>query len=330
VSPSSARRALITGIGGQDGGYLAEQLRAAGHEVWGMVRGPQGLARAAALPWLAGVRLVEADLADAASLRRMLDLAAPDELYNLAAESVPSRSWDEAEASAEVNALGPLRLLEAIRRAGDRRARFCQAGSSEMFGADAPNPQDEATPLRPHSPYGAAKAYAHQLTGQYRAVRGLFACSAILYNHESPRRPESFVMRKITRAAARIKLGRQSSVTLGSLDARRDWGYTPDYVRAMTLMLRHDRPDDYVIGTGQTHSIGELVELAFGHVGLDWRRHVEIDAELARHGSPVGLQANPARARERLGWAPSISFAELVALMVEGDLALEASGGGPA
>jgi GDPmannose 4,6-dehydratase len=199
-----------------------------------------------------------------------------------------------------------------------------------MFGAGAPNPQDEETPLRPHSPYGAAKAYAHRLTGQYRATCGLFACTAVLYNHESPRRPESFVTRKITRAAARNKLGRQSSLSLGSLEARRDWGYAPDYVRAMTLILRHDRPDDYVIGTGQTHSIGELVELAFGHVGLDWRRHVEIDAVLSRHGSPVGLQANPARARERLGWAPSVSFAELVARMVEADLARETAGGAPA
>ncbi|HEY3111070.1 MAG TPA: GDP-mannose 4,6-dehydratase [Chloroflexota bacterium] len=329
MSPTSSRRVLITGIGGQDGGYLAEQLLAEGHEVWGMVRGPAGLARARALPWLARAHLVEGDLAEAASLRRVLEAAAPDELYNLAAQSIPGRSWDDPEASAEVNALGPLRLLDAIRSAGGRGVRFCQASSSEMFGSDAPNPQDEDTPLRPRSPYGAAKAYAHYLTGHYRSTCGLFACTAILYNHESPRRPESFVTRKITRAAARIKLGRQSSLALGSLAARRDWGYTPDYVRAMRLMLRQEQPDDYVIGTGQTHSIGELVELAFRHVGLEWQRYVELDPVLARHGNPAGLQANPARARERLGWEPSLSFEEMIALMVEADLEIEAARAAP-
>jgi GDPmannose 4,6-dehydratase len=324
VSLSSSRRALVTGIGGQDGGYLAEQLLAEGYEVWGVVRGPAGLGRARACSWLSGVHLIEGDLSSTASLHRVLEEAAPDEVYNLGAQSIPGRSWDEPEASAEVNALGPLRLLDAIRTAGGRGVRFCQASSSEMFGSDAPNPQDEDTPLRPHSPYGAAKAYAHHLTRQYRHTCGLFACTAILYNHESPRRAEAFVTRKITRAAARIKLGRQSSLSLGSLAARRDWGYTPDFVRAMRLMLQQERPDDYVIGTGQTHSIGDLVELAFRHVGLEWERYVEVDAVLARHGNPVGLQANPARARERLGWEPSVSFEQLVALMVDADLALEA------
>jgi len=324
VSPSS-RRALVTGVGGQDGGYLAEQLLADGYQVWGLVRGPAGLARARACPWLAGVELIEGDLAETASLRRALETAAPDEVYNLGAQSSPGRSWDEPEASAEVNALGPLRLLDAIRTAGGRGVRFCQASSSEMFGSEAPNPQDEETPLCPRSPYGAAKAYAHHLTRQYRYTYGLFACTAILYNHESPRRPESFVTRKITRAVARIKLGRQASLSVGSLGARRDWGYTPDYVRAMRLMLREPQPDDYVIGTGQTHSIGELVERAFSHVGLDWQRFVVVDEGLARRGNPVGLQANPTRARERLGWLPSVDFAELVALMVEADLALESA-----
>jgi GDPmannose 4,6-dehydratase len=323
VQPS--KRALVTGVGGQDGGYMAEQLVAEGHDVWGMVRGPAGLARARASPWLSDVHLVEGDLADAASVRRVLDVASPDEIYNLAAQSIPGRSWDEPEASAQVNALGPLRLLEAIRISGARNVRLCQASSSEMFGSDAPNPQDEETPLDPRSPYGAAKAYAHQLTRQYRHGCGLFACTAILYNHESPRRGEAFVTRKITQAAARIKLGRQSSLSLGSLAARRDWGYTPDYVRAMRLMLEQAEPDDYVIGTGETHSIGEVVELAFGRVGLEWQRYVQVDEELARRGNPAGLQANPARARARLGWQPSVSFEQLVALMVEADLERESA-----
>jgi len=302
---------------------MAEQLMAEGCQVWGTVRGPEGRARAEGCPWLAGVSFVEADLCDRDSLHRALDEAAPDEIYNLASESRPGRSWEEPESAANANALGPLRLLEAIRTLGGAGVRFCQASTSEMFGSTAPNPQNEDTPLRPRSPYGLAKSFAHGVTQQYRYHHRLFTCTAILYNHESPRRPDTFVTRKVTRAVARIKLGRQSTLVLGNLSTRRDWGYAPDYVRAMRLMMRAEKPDDYVIGTGETHSIGDLAEIAFAHVGLRSEDFVRVDAELTRSGNPVGLQANPARARERLGWMPSVSFEELVALMVDADLALE-------
>jgi GDPmannose 4,6-dehydratase len=323
VTQTSGRRALVTGVGGQDGGYLAEQLLAEGYQVFGLVRGGASRAGLEHVPWLRGVHLIDGDLRDRLSLVRALDTAAPDEVYNLASYSQPGRAWSEPEASADVNALGPLRLLSAIADLGGRQVRFCQASTSEIFAPDTPNPQDETTPLRPLSPYGAAKAYAHQITMQYRHHRGFFACGAILYNHESPRRPEQFVTRKVTRAAARIKLGRQSTVVLGNLTSARDWGYAPDYVRAMRLMLWAEQPDDYVIGTGRTHTIGELVEIAFARVGLRWQDHVEIDAELARLGSSVGLAANSARARERLGWEPSVDFGTMIEEMVDADLALE-------
>jgi GDPmannose 4,6-dehydratase len=321
ISRGPARRALITGIAGQDGGYLAEQLIADGYKVFGLVRA-DSRERAARLPWLAGVELVEGDLRDTASLRAALASAAPDELYNLASHSQPGRSWSEPEASADVNAVGPLRLLEAIRECGGESIRFCQASTSEMFG-EAANPQTEQTPLEPTSPYGAAKAYAHRVTGQYRERCGLFACAAVFYNHESPRRPEQFVTRKITRSAARIKLGKESELKLGSFDARRDWGYAPDYVRAMRLILAAEKPDDYIVGTGETHSVGEFAEAAFSHVGLDWREHVCLDDGFVSNSSGHGLTGDSARARERLGWRPSVTFRQLVALMVDADLAAE-------
>jgi GDPmannose 4,6-dehydratase len=315
----AGRRALVTGIAGQDGGYLAEQLLADGYQVFGLVRG-DARERAARLPWLNGVQLLIGDLRDPLSVDRALDDAAPDELYNLASYSQPGRAWTQPEESADVNALGPLRLLEAIRCRGGK-TRFCQASTSEMFG-DAANPQNETTPLQPHSPYGAAKAYAHHLTGHYRGQCGLFACAAILYNHESPRRPDTFVTRKVTRAAARIKLGKESELILGSLEARRDWGFAPDYVRAMRLMLAANKPDDYVVGTGESHSVGELAEIAFARVGLDHRRHVRV-ADGFTVSSPRGLEADATRARQRLSWAPSVGFAELIGLMVDADLRAE-------
>ena len=323
VPPTEARRALITGVAGQDGGYLAEQLLADGHRVFGLVRADQR-ARAAALPWLRSVDFVEGDLRDGASLERAIGAAQPDEVYNLASYSQPGRAWSEPEASADVNALGPLRLLEAIRRA-DRPIRFVQAGTSEMFGEIA-NPQNESTPPRPNTPYGAGKAYAHHLVGQYRARCGIFACGAVLYNHESPRRPENFVTRKITRAAARIKLGLDREVMLGSLDARRDWGYAADYVRALRLMLAADAADDYVVGTGRSHSVGDFAEAAFKRVGLDYREFVRTDPAFVASSTSTGLEADASKAREKLGWAPSVSFEELVGLMVDADLEREAKG----
>jgi GDPmannose 4,6-dehydratase len=326
VTPTSplGPRALVTGVAGQDGGYMAEQLLADGRRVWGMVR-PGGLARAAQLPWLRGVELVEGDLADRASLERVFAAADPAEVYNLASFSQPGLAWSDPETSANVNALGPLRLLELVREAGPGRVRFVQASTSEIFGPCASNPQDERTPLCPATPYGSAKAYAHQLVGQYRERYGLFSCAAILYNHESPRRGREFVTRKITRAAARIKLGLERELVLGNLDARRDWGYAPDYVRAMRLMLGAEAPDDYVIGTGETRSVGDLVDLAFAQVGLRSDDVVRIDPSLAGHSNRVGLAADTRRARERLGWQPTVSFERLVGLMVEADLALEAA-----
>jgi GDPmannose 4,6-dehydratase len=328
VPLTEPRRALITGVAGQDGGYLAEQLLADGHRVFGLVRGDQR-DRAAALPWLHGVQLVDGDLRDAASLERALAESAPDELYNLASYSQPARAWSEPEASAEVNALGPLRLLEAIRKSG-RPVRFVQAGTSEIFG-EAANPQNEATPLRPITPYGAGKAYAHQVVGYYRTRCGVFACGAVLYNHESPRRPESFVTRKITRAAARIKLGLDDALVLGSLVARRDWGFAPDFTRALRLMLAAERADDYVVGTGRSHSVGDFARAAFARVGLDFREFVRTDPSFVPASSSVGLEADASRARERLGWTPSVSFEELVGLMVDADLEREqrAAGVGP-
>jgi GDPmannose 4,6-dehydratase len=319
------RRALITGIAGQDGGYLAEQLLADGYRVYGLVRAGASAERARAMPWLADTHLLEGDLRDGQAICRALDIAAPDEIYNLASFSAPARAWTDAEACADVNAMGPLRILEAVRaRDATAAVRIVQASTSEMFGVAA-NPQDESTPLVPVSPYGAGKAFAHHLVAHYRRHLGMFVSAAILYNHESPRRGEEFVTRKITRAAARIKLGKQTTLELGSLEARRDWGYAPDYVRSMRLMANQASPNDFVIGTGETHSIGEFVDIAFGRVGLDPRSYVRIDAALAARGNPHGLTANASKARERLGWTPTLSFRDIAELMVDADLTREAA-----
>jgi len=314
------RRALVTGIGGQDGSYLAELLLAEGYDVVGVVR----RGSVADYPNLDGVadavELVEADLLDPPSLVRALERARPDEVYNLASVSFVPASWDDPVQTAEFAAVGVTSLLETIRRV-DGRIRFYQATSSEIFGNPATTPQTEETPLAPITPYGVAKAYAHFIVRSYRLRYGLHACSGVLYNHESPRRPPDFLPRKVARAAAAISLGLERELVLGDLDARRDWGYAPDYVRAMWLMLQHDEPGDYVVATGDARSVRDLVAAAFAHVGLDWREHVRSDESLRRGAAELrDLVGDASKAREVLGWAPSVSFEELVRLLVDADL----------
>ena len=316
----TARRALITGIGGQDGSFLAELLVEHGYEVTGIVHRPAA-AYGENLAGVAGrVELVEADVLDQGAMSRVLAEQRPHEVYNLAAPSFVPRSWDEPVRTAEFAAVGVTALLEAI-RAVDPAIRFYQASSSEIFGEPRESPQTEATPLAPLTPYGVAKAYGHFITQSYRHRYGLFGCCGILYNHESPRRPLDFLPRKVARAAAAISLGLEREVALGDLDARRDWGYAPDYVRAMWLMLQAGEPADYVVATGRAHSVGELVELAFAHVGLDWRDHVRTDESLRRGRAELHrLVGDASRARELLAWAPSVTFEELVRLLVDAEL----------
>jgi GDPmannose 4,6-dehydratase len=315
-------RALITGIAGQDGSLLAELLLAEGYEVFGIVRGDTS----AAYPNLDGIRnrveLVPVALLDQHALTDVLGRLAPDEVYNLAAPSFVPVSWERPVLTAEFAAVGATAMLEAIRAAAPQ-ARFYQASSSEIFGEPLETPQTERTPLAPVTPYGVAKAYAHFIVGSYRRRYGLFACSGILYNHESPRRPLSFVTRKVSYGAARIALGLDDELWLGSLDARRDWGYAGDYVRAMRLMLQQPEPDDYVVATGIDHSVQDLVEAAFARVGLDWRRHVHVDESLKRGRAELHrLVGDASKARERLGWRPSVDFTQLVELLADSDLAL--------
>ena len=316
-----AKRALITGIGGQDGSFLAELLVEHGYEVTGIVHRPAA-AYGENLAGVAGrVELVEADVLDQVAMSRVLAEQRPHEVYNLAAPSFVPRSWDEPVRTAEFAAVGVTALLEAI-RAVDPAIRFYQASSSEIFGEPRESPQTEATPLAPLTPYGVAKAYGHFITQSYRHRYGLFGCCGILYNHESPRRPLDFLPRKVSRAAAAISLGLEREVALGDLDARRDWGYAPDYVRAMWLMLQAGEPVDYVVATGRAHSVSELVEFAFAHVGLDWRDHVRTDESLRRGKAELHrLVGDASRARERLAWAPSVTFEELVRLLVDAELA---------
>jgi len=316
----TARRALITGIGGQDGSFLAELLLEHGYEVAGIVHRPAA-AYGENLAGVAGrVELVEADVLDEGAMSRVLAEQRPHEVYNLAAPSFVPRSWDEPVRTAEFAAVGVTALLEAIRSV-DPVIRFYQASSSEIFGEPRESPQTEATPLAPLTPYGVAKAYGHFITQSYRHRYGLFGCCGILYNHESPRRPLDFLPRKVCRAAAAISLGLEREVALGDLDARRDWGYARDYVRAMWLMLQAGEPADYVVATGRAHSVGELVELAFAHVGLDWREHVRTDESLRRGKAELHhLVGDASRARERLAWAPSVTFEELVRLLVDAEL----------
>jgi GDPmannose 4,6-dehydratase len=313
------RRALITGITGQDGSYLAELLLDRDYQVFGVVRrsSSENLVRIAHL--LKDLELVQADLLDQQSLIGMLQRTRPHEVYNLAAQSFVPSSWEQPMLTAEFNAVGVVRLLEALRLV-DPAIRFYQASSSEMFGKVREVPQNERTPFHPRSPYGVAKVYGHYITVNFRESYGLFACSGILFNHESPRRGREFVTRKVSDAVARIKLGAAQELVLGNLAARRDWGYAKDYVRAMWLMLQQDEPDDYVVATGVEHSVQDLVEVAFSHVGLDWRGFVRSDPNLLRPAEVDHLIGDPAKARQKLGWQPTVRFEDLVRLMVDADL----------
>jgi len=324
----SSKTALITGITGQDGSYLAELLLSKGYTVHGLVR------RASTFNThridhlyqdrhTSGARLIlhHGDLTDGAALMRLLADVKPNEVYNLAAQSHVKVSFEMPDFTAEVTAVGALRMLEAIRQVG-LDCRFYQASSSEMYGKVLETPQKETTPFYPRSPYACAKVFAHWITVNYRESYGLHASSGILFNHESPRRGETFVTRKITRAVARIKMGLQQKLYLGNLDAKRDWGYAPEYVEAMWLMLQQDRPDDYVIATGETHTVREFVEAAFAHVGLDWQHYVEQDPRYFRPAEVDLLLGDPTKAREKLGWQPRVTFKELVKIMTDADLAL--------
>jgi GDPmannose 4,6-dehydratase len=314
-----SKRALITGITGQDGSYLAEWLLSKGYEVVGVVRrsSAPNLWRIESL--LDRLQLKPADLLDQLSLIRLIDEVRPHELYNLAAMSFVPASWDQPLLTGEYNSQGVTRLLEAIRQV-DTSIRFYQASSSEMFGKVRDIPQTELTPFYPRSPYGVSKVYGHYITVNYRESYDLHASSGILFNHESPRRGLEFVTRKVTDGVARIKLGRASELRMGNLDARRDWGFAGDYVRAMWLMLQQDEPDDYVIATNETHSVRELVELAFSHVGLDWQQYVKIDERFIRPAEVDLLIGNPAKAKQVLGWSPTVDFSGLVRMMVDADL----------
>lgn len=321
--------ALITGISGQDGSYLAERLLGDGYRVVGVARDPGAAATGWLAPIAGRIELLRGDVTDAASLAAAVRDSVPDEVYHLAAESVAHGSWDDPERAGNVTALGTTRLLEAVRREAPG-ARVAVACSSEIFGVAGRSPQDESTPVHPRSPYGAAKAYGHAITGAYRTHHGIFACSAVLYNHESPRRPVGFVTRKVSEAAARIARGRATELRLGNLDAVRDWGYAPEYMDALVRMLQAEAPDDYVVGTGHGHTVRELCDAAFRFVGLDWRDHVIEDQRFWRPAESVSLVANPARAASRLGWTATTGLLRLAALMVEADLRrLEESDGAP-
>ena len=326
-----ATRALITGVTGQDGSYLTEFLLAKGYEVHGLVR------RASLFntdridhlyhdPHLGGAKLTlhYGDLTDGTGLRRVLETVDPDEIYNLGAQSHVKVSFDIPEYTAETVAIGTLRLIEAVRdhvSHGGRPVRYYQAGSSEMFGGTPP-PQNERTPFYPRSPYGVSKLAAHWFAVNYREAYGLFICNGILFNHESPRRGETFVTRKVTRAVGRISQGLQDKLYLGNLEATRDWGFTGDYVEAMWLMLQRHQPDDYIIATGEAHSVRDLVEIAFAAARLDWRRYVEVDRRYFRPTEVNALRGDPTKARDVLGWQPRVTFSELIKMMVEHDIDL--------
>ncbi len=318
------KRALITGVTGQDGSYLAEFLLDRGYEVCGMVRRSSTVNFERIAHIQDRISIVSGDLLDEISMINILRDLRPTEVYNLAAQSFVQTSWSQPVLTGETTALGVTRLLDAIRIV-DPEIRFYQASSSEMFGKVLAVPQDESTPFYPRSPYGVAKVYGHWITVNYRESYGMHATSGILFNHESPRRGLEFVTRKVTHGVARIKHGLDEKLPLGNLDAQRDWGYAADYVRAMWMMLQQDRADDYVVATGETHSVKELVELAFGAVDLDWEEHVVIDERYLRPAEVDLLVGRPAKAQERLGWRREVDFPELVGMMVEADLALVAS-----
>jgi GDPmannose 4,6-dehydratase len=322
------KRAIVTGITGQDGSYLTELLLAKGYEVWGTVRRSSTF-NTSRIDHLyrdaheadVRLRLVYADLNDSSSIAKVIDEVRPDEVYNLAAQSHVRVSFDIPEYTAEITALGTVRILEALRRFKPD-ARFYQASSSELYGKVHEIPQSEKTPFHPRSPYAAAKAYSFYITQNYREAYGMFAVNGILFNHESPRRGETFVTRKITRAAARIKLGLQKELFLGNLDAKRDWGFAGDYVEAMWLMLQADKPDDFVVATGETHSVKEFLELTFKRLGLNWEDHVRYDARYERPAEVDLLLGDASHAQKTLGWKPRMSFQELVNQMVDSDLHL--------
>jgi GDPmannose 4,6-dehydratase len=314
-----AKRALITGITGQDGSYLAEMLLQEGYEVFGVAR-----RLSAPNVWriehlLERVPLIQADLLDQLSLIKAVERAEPHEFYNLAAMSFVPSSWDQPMLTGEFNSQGVIRALEAVRRV-DPTIRFYQASSSEMFGRVREVPQTELTPFYPRSPYGVSKSFGHYITVNYRESYGLFACSGILFNHESPRRGLEFVTRKVTERVARIKLGLADDLALGNLDACRDWGFAGDYVRAMWLMLQQEQADDYVIATGVSHSVKDLVIEAFSYAGLDWQKHVKIDRQLLRPAEVDHLIGDPAKARKTLKWEPRVDFRQLIRMMVDADI----------
>ncbi|HTS18168.1 MAG TPA: GDP-mannose 4,6-dehydratase [Verrucomicrobiae bacterium] len=311
--------ALIIGITGQDGSYLSEFLLGKGYRVVGMVRRSSSERFDRIIHIMDRIELAEGDVLDQLSIIDTLDRVQPDEIYNLAAQSFVPRSWAEPSLTGEINALGVTRVLEAVRHV-NRKIKFYQASSSEMFGKVREVPQTEVTPFYPRSPYGVAKVYAHYLTVNYRESYGLFACSGILFNHESPRRGLEFVTRKISHGVAAIVAGKAKDLCLGNLEAARDWGYAGDYVEAMWLMLQQPAGDDYVVGTGQAHTVREFAEAAFRHVNLDWQTYVKIDKHLLRPAEVDHLIANPAKAQKQLGWKPRVSFEQLVQLMVDADL----------
>jgi GDPmannose 4,6-dehydratase len=319
------KRALITGIGGQDGSFLAELLLEHDYEVAGVVR-PGTASYDNLVPIADRLELLEADLLDEPSLVAALESVQPEEVYNLASPSFVPASWDRPVETARFAAVGATSLLEAI-RATDPAIRFYQSSSSEIFGEPRESPQTETTPPEPVTPYGVAKAYAHFIVHSYRRRYGLYACSGILYNHESPRRPLEFLPRKVAHGAASIALGLQGELVLGDLDARRDWGYAGDYVRAMWLMLQQDEPGDYVVSSGESHSVRELVQCAFTHVGLDWQEHVRVDPALQRGPAELHrLVGDPTKARQTLGWEPEVDFTRLVRLLVDADVSRLRSG----
>jgi GDPmannose 4,6-dehydratase len=325
-------RAFITGVTGQDGQHMAEFLHGRGYKVFGMVKGQNNPKAELLRDEFPYVNVVPGDLADLPSLVKAIEVAAPDEVYNLAAISFVALSWNQAELTANLTGTGVLRMLEAVRMVGgahDNSIRFYQASSSEMFGKVREIPQNELTPFHPRSPYGCAKVFGHHITVNYRESYGLWACSGILFNHEGPRRGVEFVTRKVTNAAARIRLGLQSELVMGNLDAKRDWGYAGDYVKAMWMMLQQDEPDDYVIATGETHTIEELVELAFIEAGIgDWRPYVRQDPKFFRPAEVDLLIGDASKAREKLGWEPEVDFPTLVRMMVQHDLRVEAAKAG--
>ena len=323
------RKAFITGITGQDGRHLAEFLNGKGYKVYGMMKGQNNPRAEMLRDEFPFIEIVPGDLTDLTSLVTALEYVQPDEFYNLGAISFVAMSFNQAELTANVTGLGVLRALEAVRIVGGAQnnpIRFYQASSSEMFGKVREVPQTELTPFHPRSPYGVAKVFGHNITMNYRESYGLYACSGILFNHEGPRRGLEFVTRKITNTAARIKLGVEKELVLGNTDAKRDWGYAGDYVKAMWLMLQQNEPDDYVIATGETHSIEEFLTLAFNKVGLgDWRPFVRHDAKFLRPAEVDLLIGDPAKAKAKLGWQPEVSFDELVQMMVDHDLVYEAN-----